>query len=152
MSFIKDIDTQKLIYELKEQLKAMPEIEKPEWANFVKTGQGKQRPPVEQDWWYYRAAAVLRKVAILGPIGVSKLRTKFGNRKNMGNAPERFVKASGKIIRVVLQQLQAAKLIEETQKGVHKGRVLTPKGTSLVDKTVISLRKSLKDEVQDGKK
>jgi len=151
MSFTKNTDTQKLIENLKEELEKMPEVKKPDWANFVKTGSGKEKPPAKDDWWHYRASAVLRKVAILGPIGVSKLRTKFGNRKNKGNAPEKFAKASGKIIRVILQQLQEAKLIEKTTKGVHKGRVLTPKGNSLIDKTSISIRKTLNKEAQDGK-
>ncbi len=28
---------------------------------FVKTGPNKDRPPMQEDWWYIRAAAVLRK-------------------------------------------------------------------------------------------
>ena len=107
-------------------------IEMPEWAKFVKTGSHKQRPPVDANWWYLRAAAILRTIDLKGPVGVAKLRTKYGGKKNLGAKPEHFVKGSGKIIRVILQQLEAIKLVEKAVKGNHKGRVTTPAGKALL--------------------
>lgn len=52
----------------------------------------------------------------------------------MGHKPERVYKASGKITRTILQQLEKAELIKFTEKGIHKGRIITPKGKSLLDK------------------
>lgn len=127
--------------EVKEELKKLEQIKPPVWADFVKTGMAKERPPVKDDWWYMRAASILRTVAIKGPIGVAKLRTKYGSKKNRGVKPERFYKGSGNILRKALQQLEAAGLIEQKDVKGHKGRVLTKKGQSLLDKTTIKLSK-----------
>ncbi|MFH1649490.1 MAG: 40S ribosomal protein S19 [Candidatus Woesearchaeota archaeon] len=103
----------------------------PEWARFVKTSNAKDRPPIQDDWWQMRAASILNQVSEKGPIGVSKLRTKYGARKNRGVRPEEFRLASGKIIRTILQQLEKGGLIKKEAVGVHKGRVLTAKGNEL---------------------
>lgn len=123
-----------LLDNVSKQLKSIKEISPPEWANFVKTSSARERPPIEKDWWYIRTTSILRKIYVLGPIGVNKLRKKYGGKKNRGHKPERFKLGSGKIIRTILQQLEKAKLIEKTEKGAHKGRVLTKKGKSLLDK------------------
>lgn len=120
--------------ELAEKLKKIPEIQAPEWSNYVKTSTHKERPPEQADWWHLRAASILNKVQKLGPIGVSKLRVKYGGKKNRGHKPERFYKGSGKITRTILQQLEKAGLIKEIKEGAHKGRKLTPKGQSLLSK------------------
>ncbi|MCD4759933.1 30S ribosomal protein S19e [archaeon] len=116
------------------QLKGIKEITPPEWAKFVKTSAARERPPVEKDWWYARAASILRKLYIYGPIGVNKLKRKYGGKKNRGHKPERYYKGSGKIIRTILQQLEKTGLIEKTKKDSHHGRILTSKGKSLLDK------------------
>ena len=112
----------------------------PDWAKFSKTGTHKERPPMDPEWWYKRAAAILRTVYIKGPIGVSKLRIKYGGKKDRGHKPEEFRKGSGKIIRLILQQLEKEELIKFAEKGVHKGRVITAKGQSFLDK-LIKLKK-----------
>jgi small subunit ribosomal protein S19e len=106
----------------------------PDWAFFVKTGQGRERVPTQADWYFIRAAAIMRTVAINGPIGTQKLRGKFGNRKNKGYKPEHYVLAGGSIIRDILQQLDKAGLTKQELKNIHKGRIVTPKGQSLLDK------------------
>ena len=130
---IYDVKPSELIGKTAEELKKI--IKQPEWSTFIKTGVGKERPPENTDWFYMRAAAVLRKVYLAkGPIGVNKLRTKFGNRKNRGVKPERFRMAGGKIIRNILQQLEKNKLIAQKAIGVHKGRVATKEGRALLEK------------------
>jgi|TARA_B100001964_G_scaffold210824_1_gene245574 small subunit ribosomal protein S19e len=121
-----------LIDKTAQDLKKIKEIKPPVWANLVKTGVSRERVPVEKDWWYSRTASILRKVHILGPIGTSKLRTKYGSKKNRGVKPGKFYKSSGNIIRKVLQQLETAGLIIKKDKGVHKGRIITAKGKSLL--------------------
>jgi len=130
-----DGDPQKTIAKLTESLKPM--IKTPDWAAFVKTGMSKERLPESPDWYVTRAAAVLRTVYIRGPIGVEKLRNKYGSKKNRGHQPEKFFKAGGKIIRSVLQQLEKAGFIEQKTIDGHKGRVITAKGRSFVDKNTI---------------
>ena len=132
---IQEANTEKSIRKIAESLK--PLIKAPEWSLFVKTGSGKERPPVELDWWHMRAASILRTVAIKGPIGVSKLRLKYGSSKNRGHKPNAFMKGSGKIIRVILQQLESAGLIKYNKEGIHKGRVATPKGLSFLSKNSV---------------
>lgn len=127
---MKIVNHQHLIEKLAEKLKGT--VTPPPWAEYVKTGHGKQRPPVRQDWWYVRAAAILLSVQKLGPIGVSKLSVKYGNRKNKGYKPEKFARGSTNVIRKILQQLESGKLIKHQEKDVHKGKVLTPSGLKLI--------------------
>lgn len=145
MSFAQDVEPTQLIKNVKEKLKEMPELKKPEWATFVKTGVSKERAPYDPEWWYMRQASILRKIMIHGPLGVSKLRTKYGSKKGRGHKGEHFEKASGKIIRTILQQLEKADLIKQAEKGVHKGRIATPKGISLVDKIAVQIKKEAKN-------
>ena len=136
MTKIIDVQANELIMKAAAELKNMKEIQAPEWAPFVKTGNNKERPPVDNDWWYVRAAAILRTVYLRGPVGVSKLRTKFGGNQDRGHKPSRFTKASGNIIRKCLQQLEAAKLIKHDKVGNHSGRVLTKEGKAFLDSLV----------------
>ncbi|MBW3000987.1 30S ribosomal protein S19e [Candidatus Woesearchaeota archaeon] len=134
------VSKQELVSALAKELK--PILHKPEWADFVKTGMHKERPPVDADWWYMRAGSILLKIHRLGPIGVSKLRTKYGGRKNRGVRPEKFYKGSGSIIRKLLQHLESVGLLKQETKGVHKGRVLTPKAVSLIAQTTKKIDKA----------
>ncbi|MBW2975285.1 30S ribosomal protein S19e [Candidatus Woesearchaeota archaeon] len=136
---IYDVDATELIEALAKELQKLEAVKEPAWAHFVKTGAHKERIPARDDWWYVRAASVLRKVRLKGPIGVSKLRVLYGGKKNMGYAPERFKKGSGNIIRKILQQLEKAELIKKEKKNVHKGRIITPKGIKLMDNTATKI-------------
>lgn len=134
------VDQQKLVLAVAQELKN--HIEMPEWAQFVKTGAHRETFPRNADWWYIRAASVLRYCNLKGPVGVSKLRTKYGGRKNRGMAPDKFALASGKVIRVILQQLESAKLLKQDIVGNHKGRVATPAGASILVKAAKSVSSS----------
>ncbi len=127
---ILDVDQSKLIEEVAKDLKEV--IEMPEWANYVKTSSARERPPLRNDWYYLRAASILRKVYILGPIGVSKLSRKYGGRKNRGMAPEHFYRSSRKIIRTILQQFEKKGLVEIKKDGQHKGRIITSQGLKIL--------------------
>ena len=142
MAIILEAETETFLARLSDELKKLDVVEPPTWASIVKTGPGKQRPPADKDWWYARAASVLRTVSIRGPVGVNKLRVKYGNKANMGMAPERFVRASGNIIRKILQQLEKAVLIKQAVVKNHKGRVMSTKGQSMLDKLATELKKS----------
>ena len=154
MASIYDVDPSELIEKLAVELKKNPNIKPPVWAAFVKTGVHKQRPPVKEDWWYTRAASILRAVKKLGAVGVSKLRTKYGGKQSRGYDSERFKKGSGSIIRKILQQLEKAELIKKEEKGIHRGRIIAPKGASLLDKVAaqISKGKPKKDEIKTEEK
>ena len=135
MASVKDVDTQKLLTEAAARLKGMPGMEKPAWARFVKTGPSRQRPPDKEDWWWIRGASVLRHVYLQGQ-GVSRLRKVYSGRKNRGHKPEHTYQGSGKIIRVLLRQLEGAGLVK-AEKG--KGRLITPAGQKFLDGVAKSL-------------
>jgi len=138
-TIVYDIDADKLIKELAAKLKGMDEFKVPEWAYFVKTSMARQRPPVEREWWFTRAASILRQMYTHGVVGVNRLRVKYGGKQNRGMKPSRFKKGSGKNIRVILQQAELAGLIEKV-KGKRAGRKLTTKGKEFLE----SIAKSLK--------
>ena len=128
---MKVVNSNKIIDKLAVKLKGV--INPPDWAAYVKTGHGKQRPPIREDWWFVRAGAVLLSIQKLGPVGVSKLSVKYGNRKNNGVAPEKFARGSRNIIRKILQQLESSGLVKQEEVGVHKGRVITNDAIKLIN-------------------
>ncbi len=148
MAKMYDAPTDQLLILISNELKKKREFAPPAWAAIVKTGVSKERPPADKDWWYMRVSSVLRKVALLGPIGVSKLRVKYGGKKRRGHQPAEFRRGSGNIIRKVLQQLEKAGYIKQVQIGVHKGRKLTPLGESFIDKIAMTISKNSKKPVK----
>jgi small subunit ribosomal protein S19e len=124
-----DIPPDALIKRLGEELKKKPEMTPPAWAPFVKTGVHKELPPEDPDWWYIRSGAVLRRIYRDGPVGVQRLRSVYGGSKNRGAKPNKFRKGSGAILRKVLQQLEAAGLVEKSK----TGRSISPAGRAFVD-------------------
>lgn len=136
-----DVDATLLIQRVAEELKKDANIKPAAWAPFVKTGMSRERAPVQKDWWHVRAASILRKIFMLGPIGTHKLQTLYGGRKNEGMAPEHFHPGAGNNIRKILQQLEKAGLAKQTAKGVHKGRIVTPKGHAMLENTASAIMK-----------
>ncbi len=125
-------DPVKFIPALAETLKGIDAFDVPEWALYVKSGTSRERPPVDENFWYIRAASILRQLYIKGVVGVGKLRTRYGSRKDRGGKPDRFRKSGGKIIRVILQQAEEAGLVEKISRLQH-GRRLTKAGRDLLD-------------------
>jgi len=125
-------DAQLFNIALAKALKDVKEISAPEWSFFVRTGVSKQRVPESPDFWYARSASILRQLYIHGVVGVEKLRTRYGSRKDRGVRPAKFKKSSGKIIRLILQQAEKAGLVEKV-KDTQFGRRLTKKGRDFLD-------------------
>ncbi|PKP54334.1 MAG: 30S ribosomal protein S19e [Candidatus Altiarchaeales archaeon HGW-Altiarchaeales-3] len=137
MATIYDVSAAELIDEVANDLKKREKFPQPEWVKFVKTGVHKERRPENPNWWWIRAASILRKIYMNGPIGVSRLRTVYGGRKNKGVKPEKSMKGSGKIVRSILQEfdnLNFTKKTLRTPMSSAKGRVITPEGQSYMDK------------------
>lgn len=129
MTTVYDVPADHIIRRVAEELKKRKEIVPPAWAAFAKTGVHKEMPPEDPDWWFTRAAAVLRRVYVDGPLGVERMRSFYGGKKNRGSKPNAFRKGSGSILRKSLQQLEAAGLI------VHDktGRRVSPEGMKFMD-------------------
>ena len=135
MTTVYDVPAEKLISRVAAELKEKPEITAPEWAAFAKTGAHKGMPPEDSDWWYTRAAAVLRRVYLDGPVGVERMRSAYGGSKNRGSKPNKTVKGSGSVLRKAVQQLEKAGYIAQQK----SGRVVTPAGASFLDGVAYSI-------------
>ena len=121
---ITDVPATNLIQEMASDLKQ--KLEKPSFTEWVKTGAHNERAPQNKEWWYVRAASVMYRVYVDGPLGTETLRTYYGGKKNRGSAPHRFRKSSGKIVRSCLQALEKEGLIKK----LKKGRTISAKGES----------------------
>jgi len=128
-----DIPAQEYNDKLAEALAKMPEFKMPDWAIFIKTGVSRIKPPEADDWWHKRAASILRQIYINGVVGVGRLRVRYGGRYNRGMKPEIFMKSSGKIIRIILQQSEAAGFLQKGEIKGRKGRTLTDKGKEFME-------------------
>ncbi len=133
-----ELNQQEYNLKLAEALKEIPEFKSPEWVEFVKSGPSKERPIDDPDFWYKRAASILKQIYKRNTVGVSRLRTRYGGKKNRGMKPEEFRRSGGKIIRLILQQCDQAGLTEiiTSNKGLRKvksGRKLTDKGKQFLE-------------------
>lgn len=137
MVSVKDVEPQKFIKKLKEELKNVKEIEVLPWSRFVKSGMHRDRPPEQEDFWHLRSAAILRRLYVDGTVGTERLRSYYGGAKKRGVKPAHFYKASGSIIRKLLQQLEKAGFVEKDK----KGRKLTAKGRKFLDKIAYEVSK-----------
>lgn len=133
----REVASEKLIPKLKEELKKVEEIRPTEWSKFVKSGSHRERPPKQPDFWYIRAASLLRRIYLDGPVGTERLRSYYGGRKERGLRPPRFRKSSGNIIRKIFQQLEKAGFIEKS----GKGRKITNKGQKFLDRVAYEASK-----------
>lgn len=142
MATIHDVPADALVDALADRL--ADRIEEPDWIGYVKTGESRELPPEQDDFWYRRAASLLRKVAIKGPIGVDRLSAEYGGRKKGSTryrvAPEHSTTGSRKIVRVCLQQLEDEGLVSIAE---GEGRRVTPEGQSFLDATADELIESL---------
>ena len=130
MVTVYDAPSDKLIANVAQKLKDSGSVSPPEWAEFAKTGVHTEKAPIQVDWWYTRAASVLRKVYVKGPIGTSKLAAEYGGFNDRGSKPNKAVKGSRSIVRRSLMQLESAGLVAKNK---NNGRVVTPKGQALLD-------------------
>jgi small subunit ribosomal protein S19e len=142
MTTLYDVPAEDLIEAVAEKIE--DDLEAPEWAEFTKTGAGRELPPEQEDFWATRGASLLRKVAEDGPVGVQRLRSAYGDSINGTNRyrvrPEHKTEGSGNIIRTILQQLEDAGYVEQAQ---DKGRAVTGEGRALLDDTAEELIEEL---------
>ena len=121
-------------------------VKPPEWASYVKTGVHSQRPPQNNEWWYIRSASLLRKVYIKGPIALVHLSSEYGGRKRFGVKPKHVRKGSRSIVRLALQQLQTAGLVNILK---PRGRIVTPTGRKVLDVISSEIKKEMDKENPD---
>jgi small subunit ribosomal protein S19e len=123
-------------------MKAVPGVEEPDWAHYAKTGSHAERPPTNREWWFTRAASLMRKLYLHGPVGLGDLERAYGGSKALHYYPKHHRDAGGSSVRRILRQLEQADLVAKTP----KGRVLSSKGRGMIDKVSSDLFASLIDE------
>ena len=132
MVTIFDVEPRRLIEEAAAKLQEMG-IEGPAWVGTVKSGPHNERLPQQKNFFYIRAASILRQAYSHGPIGVSRLRTHYGGRKKRGVRPDKMKRAGGALIRKTMQILEKSELLMKNKKKDNPGRVITAKGMKLMD-------------------
>ncbi|MBN2603096.1 MAG: 30S ribosomal protein S19e [Candidatus Thermoplasmatota archaeon] len=144
-----DVPAKDLIDELSKKLQKEKEIFLPEENRYARTSVTNENPPIEKDWWYTRCASILRKVYINNQIGVERLASEYGGKRDRGSKPYRAMGGSGTIARRALQQLEKAGLITKIK---GKGRSITPKGRSFLDNTASEVMQKIETQYPGLKK
>ncbi len=140
MTTVYDVPPDRLIEKLSHHLKSDFDLTPPEWIENVRTGTHTEKEPVQEDWWYIRSAAALRKIYVKGPIGSDRLSELFGGPKNRGSKPNKAVGGSGSIIRDILKKFDTIGLTEQLP---GKGRKITSTGVSLCNKAAQEVMETL---------
>ena len=125
------------------------QVQPPAWSSIAKTSTHTQLQPQNPDWWFTRAASILRKVYIDGPVGIEHLRADYGGRKSLGVRRQHARKGGGSNVRKILQQLEAAGLVEKTK---ADGRALTKEGRRALDKIAAEAKEELEKTLPEMKK
>merc|ERR1711890_109908 len=86
--------------------------------DIVKTATHKEYSPYSEDWYYIRAASIARKVYLRQYTGVGGLKKVYGGAGRRGTLRQKYMKASGGLIRHILQQLEEMQVIEKCDAGV----------------------------------
>ncbi|XP_020908044.1 40S ribosomal protein S19 [Exaiptasia diaphana] len=128
---VKDVNSHAFVKALGAFLKRSGNLKVPDWVDLVKTGKHKELAPYDPDWYYIRAASVLRHVYLRGGVGVGALTKVYGGSKSRGTAPSHFERGSSSVARNVLKSLEQMKLIEKASGG---GRVITSQGQRDMDR------------------
>jgi small subunit ribosomal protein S19e len=136
-----DVPPQQFIDKLAKYLKEnVDQVQPPAWSQVAKTGSHVEKQPQNPDWWYTRGASILRKIYAHEPLGLEKLRSDYGGRKGFNVSPNHASKAGGSNIRKILQQLEAAQLVQTAS---PQGRRMTPKGRKLLQEIADDLHKDM---------
>lgn len=128
MANVFDVDGSALIKKTSEMLKSKG-IAKPEYIDFVKSGASRERVPSDENFFYVRSASLLRQVYLNGPIGISRMRTRYGTRKLHTIHRHHHFRAGGSVIKDAFDSLEKLNYVKKTP----KGRVITPAGKSFLD-------------------
>jgi small subunit ribosomal protein S19e len=130
MTHPNDVPPSALLPRLATELRTRGSVAPPPWAQFVKTGVHKQQAPTQVDWWYLRSASVLRKIYVHGDIGIERLSSEYGGKRDRGSAPYHARSGSRSVLREIVHQLEKSGLVQRYK---TKGRRVTAEGAKLLD-------------------
>ena len=93
MASVKDVDQQKFVTGFADFLKKSGKMPVPDWADLIKLARFNEQGPLDQDWYFVRAASVARHLYIRSPAGVGSFTKIYGARKSNGCAPSHFTRS-----------------------------------------------------------
>jgi small subunit ribosomal protein S19e len=128
---VKDVPAQQFIFALASHLKKSGKLELPEWHDIVKTSIAKELSPLSADWYYVRAASLLRRVYLRGGIGVGAFSKVYGCSNRLRHSRPCFSRGARGLVRHILKQLETEEFI--AKKESEKGRFVTSKGRKELD-------------------
>uniref|UniRef100_S4R7M9 Small ribosomal subunit protein eS19 n=1 Tax=Petromyzon marinus TaxID=7757 RepID=S4R7M9_PETMA len=134
---VKDVNQQEFVKALAAFLKKSGKLKKPDWVDTVKLAKHKELAPYDGDWYYVRAASVVRHLYLRGGVGVGAMTKIYGGRQRNGTKPSHFSRGSKNVARKVLQSLESLKMVEKDPTG---GRRLTPTGQRDLDRIAGQVR------------
>jgi len=144
---VKDVEAHKFIDAYAAFLKRQGKLPIPGWVDTVKTSHSKEMPPLNNDWYYVRAASVARHVYMRKTVGVGRLRKVHGAQKNRGSRPSHHTNASGSVDRHVMQSLEKIGVLEQDEdKG---GRRITQSGQRDLDRIAQTTLEADEEEDDD---
>jgi len=123
------------------KLKQAEGMAPPSWAGFAKTAPFKRSLPESMDWWYVRAASVLLNLSKKSGTGVSRLSAQYGGRKVGTSKPHHVQRGSRKLIRTLIDQLEAAGFITISQ----GKKQVTPKAEALLSQVAAEVVEEQKE-------
>ena len=142
-----DVPSAKFINELATFFKEKNIIKVPKYAALVKCSRANDCEPINQDYIFYKAAAICRKLYLSKSknLGVGSLRSMFSKKQRRGSQPPKAFRSGGKIIRDLVIQLKAKEYIDNYGKNeedaTDHGLYLTKTGRSELDKIAAGLMK-----------
>ena len=127
---VRDVAADKFIAAYADVLKNNDKFVVPKWVDLVKTGAHKELCPYDPDWYYIRAAAIVRKIYLREGTGVGALKKRFGGNYRRGSAPDKHQDGAGGLIRAICLNLDKLNITEATGKG---GRKVSRTGQQALD-------------------
>merc|ERR1712072_1612771 len=127
---VKDVDPQTFVVAFAAHLKKS-KLKVPEFVTIVKTSKAHELGPTDPDWYYVRAASVVRHVYLRPNVGVGAVRKIYGGTKRNGTRPNHFCLSSSNVARKVMQSLEGINLVT---KDVNGGRTIAPTGRRDMDR------------------
>lgn len=127
---VRDVPPAKFIQAYTEVLKNNDKFVVPKWADIVKTGVQRELAPYDPDWYFVRAASIVRKIYMRPGTGVGALQKRYGGAYRRGARPEIHRDSSSGVIRTILITLDDLKITEKTAKG---GRRISRVGQQALD-------------------
>jgi len=138
---LQDISAPTFIKYFSRHLRRTGKVEPPKWAELVKTGITRYNAPANPDWYFVRAASILRRIYLTPGIGIGAFREMYGglNRRRKGRC--HHSPAAGAIIRHALHQLEKLQLVEKAPNG---GRRVTKTGRRDLDRIAAQIGKRIR--------